>query len=105
MRIYAAAGPSIAWGYLDGDGTDDGDSDETSLIGASANGIIVIDGDDSASDFSFSLYGRVGLDFEFNNGFSVGVSARYTEHEFDFDDRGELNVDEVQWFLTIGHKI
>mgnify|MGYP001814055655 CR=1 FL=1 len=105
IRLYAAAGPSIAWGYLDGDGSDDDDTDETSLIVNAPNGFIVIDGNDSANDFSFSLYGRIGLEFEFNNGFLLGVSARYAEHEFDFDERGELNLDEVQWFLTLGGRI
>lgn len=106
LRLYAAAGPSIAYGYLSGDDEDDEDDDDSSTIIISGpNSFVVIDGDDNSSDFSFSAYARAGIEFEFNNGVTLGASVRYADHEFDFDSRGKLELDEVQWLLTIGGKI
>ncbi len=100
LRLYAAAGASIAWGFLNGDEDDDDDDDGVVVI----NGI-VIDLDENHFDYSFALYGRVGIEFELNSGFTFGVSARYTEHKMDFDERGELTLDDVQWFMTLGGRI
>jgi opacity protein-like surface antigen len=102
LRLYAAAGPSIAWGYLDGE---DNDPDNSSIVGNGPNGFFAIDLDDSSSDFSFALYARAGIAIELNGGFTVGVSARYADHTFDFDDRGELELDQVQWLLTLGGRL
>ncbi len=100
LRIYAAAGPSIAWGYLP---SEDDDGVAVGPVGTGSG--IFIDLSASERDFSFAVYGRVGLDIELKNGFTFGVSARYAEHEFDFGSRGELNLDEMQFFLTLGSKI
>jgi len=100
LRIYAAAGPSIAWGYLP---SEDDDEVEVGPVGTGSG--IFIDLSSSERDFSFALYGRVGLDIELKNGFTFGVSARYAEHEFDFSQRGELKLDEMQYFLTLGSKL
>lgn len=67
--------------------------------------MLVIDLDENRSDFSFALYGRVGIDFELDSGFTFGISARYAEHEMDFDERGEFTLDEMQWFITLGGRI
>ncbi|MGI9328804.1 MAG: hypothetical protein ACR2PZ_26550 [Pseudomonadales bacterium] len=104
MRLYAAAGPSIAWAYLDDEDVDDEDEEDsgngTTVIGSGTG--VVVNLEDGQDDFSFSVYVRAGLDFQFSNGFSVGVSGRYVDHEFDFNDRGKLAIDEIQWFLTFG---
>lgn len=105
FRIYAAAGPSIAWGYLSGDEDDDDEPDQGGLVINGPNGIAVIDLDESDSDVSVTLYARAGLEFELGDGFTFGASVRYAEHEFDFDDRGELMLDEVQWLLTLGARL
>ena len=105
LRLFASAGPSIAWGHVSGDDADDEDgdngSDGTTIIITGPNGFVVIDGDDE-NDVSFALYGRAGLEFQFANGMTLGASVRYARHEFDFGSRGELEFDEVQWFLTLG---
>ena len=111
VRMYAAAGPSIAWGFLNGD--DDHDHDhhhdndhgEDSVVVIGPGSVFVIDLDENRSDFSFALYGRVGIDFELDSGFTFGISARYAEHEMDFDERGEFTLDEMQWFITLGGRI
>jgi opacity protein-like surface antigen len=103
LRLYAAAGPSIAWGYLSGGDDDDGD-DETLIVNG-PNGFLVIELDESSSDFSVTVYARAGLEIELSSGFTFGLSARYVDHEFDFDERGELALDEAQFFLTLGGKL
>ncbi|MCZ6657283.1 MAG: hypothetical protein O7C67_08305 [Gammaproteobacteria bacterium] len=104
LRLYVAAGPSIAWGYLP---SEDNDEDEVNggPIVTGPGSVVIIDLDSSESDVSFALYGRVGIDIELDSGFTFGVSARYAEHEFDFDQRGDLKLDKMQWFLTLGSKI
>jgi hypothetical protein len=101
LRTYLAAGPSIAWGYLD----DEDDNDERARVVQSSSSGVFLSLNGGESDFSVSLYARAGMAFEFRNGFSVGVSARYFDHSFDFGDRGELTIDSVQWFLTFGQRL
>jgi hypothetical protein len=96
VRLYAAAGPSLAWARLRND-----DESAEVLPVASGSGI-VIDLNSREDDFSAALYARAGLEIEVANGFAVGVSARYVDHEFDFGSSGRLRVDDVQWFLTVG---
>ena len=66
---------------------------------------VVVDLDQSSTDFSAALYGRAGIEFKLANGFTLGVSARYAPHEFDFGDRGSLELDNVQWFATLGARL
>ena len=104
LRLYAAAGPSIAWGYLDGDG--DSEHDEIGAVLSTApNSAVFFDLDESDNDLSFAVYGRAGIDVELGNGFTLGFSARYAGHQFDFDERGRLALDEIQWFLTLGQRL
>ena len=106
LRLYAAAGPSVAWAHLSGDDDeDDEDPDGTGVIVTGPGSFLVINADDNTDDFSFSFYGRAGIEIELGSGFTFGASARYADHEFDFDNRGELKLDEVQWFLTLGGRI
>jgi hypothetical protein len=104
LRLYAAGGPSIAWGHLSGNDDDDEDvgPDDTTIIVTGPGTFIVIDRDENSSDISLSGYARAGLEIEVGSGFTFGASVRYAEHEFDFDSRGELKLDDVQWFLTLG---
>jgi len=100
LRLYLAAGPSLAWARVKND------DDEAEVLPSAAGGsTIVIDLNSREDDFSAALYGRAGLEFEFANGFTLGASARYIEHNFDFGSSGELKLDEVQWFLTLGSRI
>jgi len=99
LNLYAAAGPALAWGHVAGD-EDDGSA------ATGGNGTTVfIDLDGSGNDLSLIAYARAGLAWEFANGFEVGLSARYAPHEFDFDSRGDVELDEVQWFLTLALRL
>ena len=66
---------------------------------------VFIDLNEEEDDFSARFYARGGLEFEFANGFTLGASARYADHRFDFGSSGELELDEVQWFLTLGSRL
>jgi hypothetical protein len=100
IRLSVAAGPTLAWGHIDGA------KDETvATSGASSGSAIVIDLSQSGDDLSLVPYARAAVEFVLRNGVSVGVSARYAPHEFDFDQRGEVEIDEIQWFLTIGQRL
>ena len=103
LRLYAAAGPSIAWGLLHGEDEDDNGESRVVVIGPGS--LLVIDLDETHSDFSFGFYGRIGIDFEFKSGFTFGVSARYVEHEMNFDERGKFTLDDMHWFVTLGGRI
>ena len=107
LRLFASAGPSIAYGRVTGDDDDEDDDDDsgTRIIIVGPNSFVAIDGDETSTDFSFSAYARAGLEFVFRNGVTLGASVRYTEHEFDFGSRGDMQLDEVQWFLTVGGRI
>ena len=91
FRIYGAVGPAAAYGYL----SDDGDDDE--VMPASS-----VELSSSGHAFSMTLYGRTGFEFETASGFTFGAHARYAPHEFDFDDGGTLELDEVQYFVSFG---
>jgi len=98
LNVTLAAGPTLAWGHVAGDG------DDESAVGGNGTAVF-IDLDGSGNELSLVPYGRAGVAWEFANGFEVGVSARYAPHEFDFGRRGEVELDEVQWFLTLGQRL
>ena len=104
LRFYAAAGPALAWGYLSGDDDEDV-GDGSGLVATGPNTLVAVDFDDSGSDVSFALYGRAGIEIELAGGFTFGAGARYADHDFDFDERGRLKLDEVQWLLTLGARL
>lgn len=99
FRLYVAAGPALAWARVN---NDDARAEvlPTPLNGSS----IYIDLSASEQDLSAVLYGRAGMELEFPGGITAGISARYADHEFDFGSAGRLELDEVQWFLTLGSR-
>ncbi len=104
LRLYAAAGPSIAWGYLSG-ADDVEEEEEGGVIVDGPNGFLIVDLSKSSNDFSFSAYVRTGLEIELSSGITFGLSARYVEHDFGFAGDRTLGLDETQYFLTIGGKL
>jgi hypothetical protein len=96
LRFYGGLGPALAYGYL----SDDDDEDESSSTSSVSGNF----GSDSHA-FSLTLYGRAGFEFETAGGFSFGGHARYANHEFDFDDGGELELDSVQYFVSFGQRL
>jgi hypothetical protein len=97
LRLYAAAGPSVTWGFLD----DDDDGDNNNLPPPPGNSF-VIDLDDGSNDVSVTAYARAGFEIILNNGFAFGFSVRYADDEFNFDDAGDLTLDDPLWLLTLG---
>ncbi len=97
FRLSVSGGPTLAWARLKNE------DEQAEVLPSALNGnIIVIDLNSHEDDFSAALYARAGVEYELDNGFTFGVSARYVEHTFDFGSSGKLKLDEVQWFLTLG---
>lgn len=101
LRLYVAAGPSVTWGFLD---DEDDDDDEPTPPPPPGNNF-VIDLDEGSNDVSIVAYARAGAEIILDNGFSFGVSVRYADDEFDFDEAGELELDEPLWLLTLGARL
>jgi hypothetical protein len=94
LRAYVAAGPAVTWGYVDED------EDESPLPGA-----FDIDISDGTNDVVFEPYARIGVEFILPNDFALGVSARYSQTEFDFDEGGDIELDDTLWLITLGGRI
>lgn len=88
LRLYAAAGPTVAYAHLSAD-----DNGQEPAAGSGGH------------SFSLTLYGRAGFEFETARGFTFGAHARYAPHEFDFDDGGKLKLDGAQYFLSLGQRL
>jgi len=100
LRVYAAAGPSVAYAYLDGDDADEPPPATGTLASSSS-----IEFGGNGSSVSLTVYARGGIEFATPRGFTFGASARYANHEFDFDDDGKLELGNVQYFLTLGQRL
>ncbi len=96
LRVYGAAGPAVAYAYLD----DSEDEREEGGVMVAASGF-----SSSGSSVSLTYYGRAGIELETRKGFRFGAMARYAPHEFDFDDNVELELDNVQYFVTFGQRL
>jgi len=102
LHLFVAAGPSLAWARLK---NEDEEAEVSPSATNSGGTSIFIDLNEEEDDFSARFYARGGLEFEFANGFTIGASARYADHRFDFGSSGKVKLDEVQWFLTLGSRI
>ena len=92
VSLYAAAGPMIMYGQHR--------VEKDELMSASGKNEIAIE-DDKASSFALGLYGRTGIDYQYNSGQHVGFSVRYMAAEMDFDDTvGDLDIRGPQFVLT-----
>lgn len=101
MRFYAAGGATVAYAYLSDD-DDDETPAPTDQVGAASSSVDFSSGGHSVS---VTYYGRGGVEFETPTGVTFGAHARYAPHEFDFDDGGELKLDSVQYFVSIGARL
>jgi hypothetical protein len=98
VRLYAAAGPSVTWAWLD---NDNGDND----VAPPPDGSTANDLDGTETDVSLTGYARAGVEFVLKDGFTFGFSVRYADDEFDFGDAGDLQFDEPMWLLTLGSRL
>jgi len=95
VRLYASAGPSLTWAWIEDDNNNNGSSQSSNSI----------DTHGSLNDGSFTAYGRAGVDFITSDGFMFGASVRYANDKFDFGDSGELKLDSPLYLLTLGARI
>ncbi len=98
FRVYLSAGPSIMIGSMAID--DDDVSVEPVDGGSSAD--IEFNPSSRETDVDVGIYGRAGIDIILSNGFVMGVSARKVDSEMDFGDNGVIELDDTQYFLTLG---
>ncbi len=92
VRFYVAGGPSLTWAWLH----DNNNNDSTpSSIG----------GGEDENDGSFVAYGRAGIEFVLDSGFTFGASVRYANDDFDFGAAGDLKLDEPVYLLTLGARL
>ncbi|ARN74607.1 hypothetical protein [Oceanicoccus sagamiensis] len=98
LRVYASAGPSIMIGSM---AIDDDDVSVQPLDGGSIADI-EFEPSSRETDVDVGVYGRAGIDIILNNGFVLGVSARKVDSEMDFGDNGIIELDDTQYFLTLG---
>jgi Outer membrane protein beta-barrel domain len=96
VRMYVAAGPSVTWGYVDADDEEDA---------APPAGDLAIDISEGTNDVSFEAYARAGIELVLDNGFTLGASVRYANNQFDFDEAGEIELDDTLWLLTVGTRL
>ncbi|MEP4149134.1 MAG: outer membrane beta-barrel protein [Halioglobus sp.] len=92
VSLYAAAGPMIMYGQHR--------VENEEVVSPAGDDEIIID-DDKASSFAFGVYGRTGIDYQYNEGQHVGFSVRYMAAEMDFDDTvGDLDIRGPQFVIT-----
>jgi len=95
LRVFAAAGPTVAYAHLSDDDGQDAAAGTSAAVTSGSGG----------NAFSLTLYGRAGFEFETRRGFTFGAHLRYAPHEFDFDDGGRLELDSVQYFVSLGQRL
>lgn len=95
LRIYVAAGPSVTWAWLQDD-----NNQATPPPGSNTDYINV-----DADDVSVVPYARLGLEIMTDRGFTFGFSVRYADDEFQFDEAGDLEFDQLMWLLTLGSRV
>jgi hypothetical protein len=91
VRLYAAGGPSLTWAWLQ----DDGNKNNTTT-GVDFN---------NENDGSFVAYGRAGIEFVLDKGFTFGASVRYADDNFSFGNAGDLKLDQPLYLLTLGARL
>lgn len=102
VRVYASAGPAVLIGSMYVDDDDVEIDEETKIALESNNGNVYLGTGDRETDVDVGFYGRVGVDFILSNGFVIGASMRRIDGELDFKDNGTLELDDNQYFLTLG---
>ena len=89
VRLYVAGGPSATWAWVDNGNNNDTTSNTVDLS-------------NSDSDGSFVAYGRAGIEFALDSGFTFGASVRYADDDFSFGKAGDLKLNEPLYLLTLG---
>lgn len=95
LRVYASAGPAVMFGTLS-----IGKNDVE--IERGDQGDIDFSPDGRENDVDAGVYARVGFDLILGKGFIVGASARKVDGELDFGNSGVVELDDTQYFLSLG---
>lgn len=92
LRLFIAGGPNIYWGRLSND------EDQHNSDG------LVIDTRRSRGNIDVGLYLRTGLEYTFDNGFSVGAGVRLTNATLDFGPHGYIDMNAPHYSLLFGSR-
>jgi hypothetical protein len=81
-RVYASVGPMLQWASYDQEGP---------FV------------DDDGSGFGHGYYARTGIEFMIGNRSMVGLGVRWSDSEVDLGSTGDLDLEGIQWALTVSH--
>jgi len=98
LRFYGAGGAALSFMQLD---NEEEEVEAEPVSGLSNSGIFIYVNSEE-DDVSLAPYARIGFEVQPGRGYTFGLSARYVPHEFDFGSSGEVELDGLQWFLTVG---
>ena len=99
FRLYAGAGPLLAYGHINNK-----DSEPENLPATQSTNIS-IDLGKSENDVSFGFYARVGAEYFTRSGFSFGAGVRRAKYDMDFGNvAGKLEFNDNLYFITLGQR-
>lgn len=100
FRIYAGAGPLLAYGHID-----NSDSEPSQLPASQSGANVSINLSDSTDDLSLGLYGRAGVEYFTRSGFSIGAGVRRAKYDLDFGNvAGEMKFNDNLYFISLGQR-
>ncbi|UZE97386.1 hypothetical protein [Alkalimarinus alittae] len=100
FRIYAGAGPVLAYGHIN-----NSDSEPAHLPATQGGANISINLSDSTDDISLGLYGRAGIEYFTRSGFSIGAGVRRAKYDLDFGNvAGEMKLNDNVYFMSLGQR-
>ncbi|MFD2229098.1 hypothetical protein [Alkalimarinus sediminis] len=99
FRVYAGAGPLIAFGHIDNN------DDEPTNLPATQNVNVSIDLGKSENDISLGVYGRAGVEYFTRSGFSFGAGVRRAKYDMDFGSvAGDIAFNDNLYFISLGQR-
>lgn len=99
FRVYAGAGPLLAYGHISNSDDEPANLPSTQNINGS------IDFGKSENDLSFGVYGRAGLEYFTPSGFSFGAGVRRAKYDMDFGNvAGEIAFNDNLYFISLGQR-
>ncbi len=99
FRIYAGAGPVLAYGHINNN------DEQPENLPSTQNVNVSINLGKSENDISFGVYGRAGLEYFTRSGFSFGAGVRRAKYDLDFGNvAGEIAFNDNLYFISLGQR-
>ncbi len=101
FRLYAGAGPLLAYGHA----SNNDEEDPAQLPSNQSGTTIKINLGESENDVAFGAYARIGMEYFTRTGFSFGAGIRRTRYELDFGQvAGSIDIDDNLYFISLGQR-